>query len=142
MRVLAGDGRIDKMLKKLTTLIFTGFLAVTLCGCIAVMAYMADTAKAKQELDISYSQAVDIVKAVMKIQGIQFKEASIKENIAEAKGRYTDDRTVRIYIHKISDTRCAISVRVGVTVDGKKDAEKILQAIIDYSKDIEGASGK
>jgi len=130
------------MFKKLATLIFVGFLTVTLCGCIAAMAYMADTAKAKQELDISYSQAVDIVKAAMKIQGIKFLEAEIKDNIAVAKGKYTDDKTVRIYIHKLSDTRCAISVRVGVTVEGKKDAEKILQAIIDYSKDISDASGK
>jgi len=128
------------MLRKLTTLVFVVFLAVTLCGCIAVMAYMADTAKAKQELDISYSQAVDIVKGAMKTQGIKFLEAEIKENIAVAKGKYTDDRTVRIYIHKLSDTRCSISVRVGVTQAGKNDAEKILQAIIDYSKDIEGAS--
>lgn len=128
------------MLKKLSTLIFVGFLSATLCGCIAVMGYMADSAKAKQDLDINYSQAVDIVKAVMKIEGIKFQEASIKEDIAEVKGRYTENKTVRIYIRKISDARCAISVRVGITVEGKKDAEKILQSIVDYSKDISDAS--
>ncbi len=121
-----------RMFKKLQILALVSFLAVGLCGCVAAMALMADSAKAKQDLDISYSQAVDAVKGAMKVENIHFQEAVIKEDIAEAKGRYADGRTVRIYIHKINDTQCSIAVRAGTSEAGKKDAEKILKSIIDY----------
>lgn len=129
------------MLKKLTMLVFGVFVGLTLCGCIAAMAYMADTAKAKAEIDVSYSQAVDVVKAAMKTQDIEFVKAAIEKDILVAKGTYVDGKTVRIYVQKLSDTRCSFSVRVGMTEQGKADAEKILQAIIDYSKDINDAAG-
>lgn len=121
------------MFKKLAIMVFMGLLALSLCGCAAVMMYMADSAKAKQTLEISYSQALDIVKEAIQAQGIQFQEAVIEKDIARVRGRYTDDLTVRIFIHKISATRCTIAVRVGTSQAGKKDAEKILQAIVDYS---------
>jgi len=121
------------MFKKLLILFFIGFIAAGLCGCTAaVMAYMAESAKAKQTIDISYSEAIDVVRGAMKVEQIQFLEATIKGDIAEAKGRYVDGKTVRIYIHKTSDTQCDIAVRVGTSEAGRKDADKILKAIIDY----------
>ncbi len=130
------------MSKKFATLGFIFLLSATLCGCIAVMGYMADTAKAKAEIDISYSDSVNIVKGAMKIQGVQFEKAAIEKEVMVVKGTDTEGRTVRIYIQKVSDTRCAFSVRVGMTEAGKASAEQILQAIIDYSKDVAGASAQ
>jgi hypothetical protein len=121
------------MYKKSLILLLVGFLAMNLCGCMAaVMTFMAESAKAKQTLDITYSDAIDVVKGAMKVEGVKFKEATIKDNIAVAKGEYNDGRTVRIYIHKISDTQCDIAVRVGTSDAGRKDADKILKAILDY----------
>ncbi|MFA4889042.1 MAG: DUF3568 family protein [Candidatus Omnitrophota bacterium] len=124
------------MPKKLIMLSFTGFLSVSLCGCIAMMTLMAENAKAKQDLNVSYSQALDIVKGSLKKQGIQFQEAVIKKDIAEVRGRYTDEIGVRIFIRKASDTQCNIAVRAGTSDAGKKDAEKILQAIVSYSESV------
>ncbi len=121
------------MLKKLVMLILTGFMAINLCGCIAVMAGLAESAKAKQTLNVPYSEAIDIVSGALKTSGIEFEEAVIEKNIAEVKGKYTDDRTVRIFISKVSDSESRISVRVGTNEAGKKDAKEILQVIVDYA---------
>lgn len=121
-------------MKKIIAAIFACLLAINLCGCMAAMIWMAENATSKQTLNLSYSQAIDIVKATLIAEGIKFQEAVIKDKIAEVKGTYTDEKTMRIYIHKISDTQCDIAVRVGTSEAGKKDAEKILQAIIDHAK--------
>jgi len=117
---------------KLVKFFFTVFIAISLSGCIAAMSIMADTAKAKQCLDIPYSQALDVVRATFKALDIRFKGADIKQDIAEVKGEYTDRRVIRIFISKDSDTRSCIAVRAGTSGAGKKEADKILKAIIDY----------
>lgn len=109
-------------------------LAVNLCGCMAAMIWMSENATSKQTLDVSYSQAVDIVKNTLIDKGIKFQEAVLKNKIAEVKGIYANEKTVHIFIRKISDTQCEISVRIGTSDAGKKDAEEILQAIIEHSK--------
>lgn len=118
---------------KMFKLIATGFLIVTLCGCAAVMCMVADASKAKKTFDISYSDSIDVVKGALKTTGVKFVSARIEQEVAEVKGRYVDERDVRIYIHKESDTQTLIAVRVGTSEAGKKDAEAILQAIADYA---------
>jgi hypothetical protein len=118
------------MLKKLTALIFVGLLSISLSGCMAPMIWMADHEEAKQTFELSYPQSLDIVRAAMKEKGIEFKKARIEENVAVVKGKYPDGLTVRIYVHKINATQCNISVRVGTSEIGKKDAGAILNVIV------------
>lgn len=118
---------------KLFRLIAVGLLIVNLCGCAAVMCMIADSSKAKKTFNITYGDAFDVVRGAFKSTGVKFSSASVEKNVAEVKGKYTDDRDVRIYIVKESDTQTTISVRVGTSEAGKKDAETILQAITDYA---------
>lgn len=120
------------MLKRLSMLLVV-FIATSLYGCIAVMAGLSESAKATQTLNVSYGQALEIVKAAIKTQGIEFKKAVINENVAEVKGRYADGTTVRIKIFKISDAECRVEVRVGTGATGKEDARKVLEAIAQQS---------
>jgi hypothetical protein len=108
--------------------------AVNLCGCIAAMATLAETAKAKQKMNVSYSDAFGIIKGAVKtIEGFKFESARIEKDIAEVKGVSADGKTVRIFVSRISDNECSISVRAGMTEAGHEDAKKILQAIMDYA---------
>lgn len=122
------------MFKRITKVIFALLLALGLSGCAAAMILMAENAESKQTFDISYGQAVDIVKCAIIKQGVVFKEASLKDRVAEVKGSYQDERTARIFIYKINEKQCSIAVRVGTSDAGKKDAEEILTAVKDCAR--------
>jgi len=122
------------MLKKLLKLIFTVFLTINLCGCIAAMIAVSENLKVKQDLNVTYSQAFDIVKGSVIEQGIKFQDALIEKNVARIQGNYEGNKSVHIFIHKNSDTQCTIAVRVGTSEAEKQIAEKILQGIVNYSK--------
>ncbi|MCU0652453.1 MAG: DUF3568 domain-containing protein [Candidatus Omnitrophica bacterium] len=121
------------MLKRFIKLCLVGFVAANFSGCVAVMAGLAESAKAKQTLNVSYSRAFDIVKGSFKTLDVQFVSADVRPNITQIKAKDTEERTVRIFITKISDSETSIAVRVGTSEAGKARAEQILQAIIDYS---------
>ena len=74
-----------------------------------------------------------MVKGALKTTGIRFESAVVRSDITEVKGQYVDGRTARILISKVSDNEALIAVRVGTSVAGKKDAQQILEAIINYS---------
>lgn len=122
------------MIKKICTLIFTGFMVVGLCGCLAVMATLADTAKAKQTINVSYGDAMEIVKATLKSQNLKFLNADIRQDIAQVQALGDQDRTIRILVTRVSDTESMVAVRAGTTISGKEEAEKILAAIVEASK--------
>ncbi|MFA5286756.1 MAG: DUF3568 family protein [Candidatus Omnitrophota bacterium] len=122
------------MFRKFIKLIFTVFLTINLCGCMVVMIFISENLKVKQDLNVSYSQAFDIVKGSVIEQGIKFDKALIEKNVARIQGVYDGNKSVHIFIHKISDSRCSIAVRVGTSEAEKQIAEKILKGIIDYSK--------
>jgi len=122
------------MIKKLLTLIFIGVVALGSSGCVLIMGELAESAKAKETLNVKYGEALDIVRGALKILDIQFERALVRKEITEVKGKYIDGKTVRILISKKNDNETLIAIRVGTTESGKKDAEMILKTIIDYSK--------
>lgn len=126
----------DEVLKKMLMLALAGFMAVSLCGCIAIMLLMSESAKEKQNFNIPYSQALDVVKGALGTLDIQFESADVRKDITEVKGEYADGRTIRILISKVSDTESSIAVRAGMSDAGKEDASKILKAITDYYSSI------
>ncbi len=117
------------LFKRLFMFVLLGFIAVNFCGCIFFVASLAESYKAKQDFNISYSEGIDVVKETLISQGLKFEEAIIKPNIAVVKGKYSDERTMYIEIIKISDDECSIKIRVGTTEAGKKDAQELLEAI-------------
>lgn len=126
------------MLKKMAVLVIVGLMYLNLCGFALIAAGMSEASKIKETVNISYSKAIDMVKAAVISQGIELGNAVIKPDVTNVKGTYPDGKTVRIVINKISDTQCYIEIRVGRSDAGKEDARKILQAIILESLDRSG----
>jgi hypothetical protein len=131
--MISGKRKGAAMLKKLALVFIPLIAALQLCGCAAVLMYLAESAKEKQDIDVSYGEAFDIVKAGLKPAGVKFVRARIEQNVGMVKGEYTDGRTVRILITRLGDNRSSIAVRVGTSEAGKEDAKKILKAILDYA---------
>jgi len=67
------------MLKKLIKLIFIVFLTISLSGSMLVMILVSENLKVKQDFNVSYSQAFDIVKGSVIEQGIKFEQALIEK---------------------------------------------------------------
>lgn len=122
------------MLKKFLIFIVVLFISLNLCGCFATMAMVAQNSKVKQNLPVSYGEALDVVKVAIKTIDIRFEEAVIKGNVACVKGKYSDEKIVQIIISKVSENESLIAVRVGTSQADRKDAEKILKVIIEYSE--------
>jgi len=123
------------MLKKLAITIIFGITCVSSSGCIFVAASLRENQKAKQDFNVSYTKALEIVKKALISLNLTFEEAVIKPDIAVVKGKYTNEKTMYIEIFKISEIESKIAVRVGTSDAGKLDAQKILEAIERYSKD-------
>jgi HJR/Mrr/RecB family endonuclease len=118
------------MVKKLSVLGLVLFMVCGLYGCIAAVAIIAGTSEAKEKVNISYSQAIDAVKATFRSEDLKLRWAYIKPSIAAAKAKYMGDKTIRILVTKVSDSETEIAVRCGMTDAGKDDARKLLDQII------------
>ena len=123
------------MLKKLLINFIFGTIIITFSGCIFVAASMRETQKAKQDFNVPYAKALEIVKKTLISLNLEFEEAIVKPDIAVVKGKYTNEKTMYIEIFRISDNESKISVRVGTSDAGKADAQKVLEAIEQYSKE-------
>ncbi|MFA5007664.1 MAG: DUF3568 family protein [Candidatus Omnitrophota bacterium] len=123
------------MFKKISVLIVLGFISISFSGCIFVAASMRETQKAKQDFNVSYIKALEIVKKALVSLNLKFEEAVIKPDIAVVKGKYTNEKTMYIEVFKISDNESKIAVRVGTSDAGKIEAQKILDAITKLSKE-------
>jgi hypothetical protein len=131
------------MLKRLSLWLVLVFAALQFCGCTMVAAYVAEHAKEKRDVDFSYSEAIDVVKAGLKPAGVQFIRAHIVKDYAMVKGKYIPDgRTVRIVVTRVSETQSNIAVRVGTSEAGKENAQKIMAAILEYADLVKGRSSE
>lgn len=129
------------MVRKICVFIFSSLLLVNLCGCAALIvgsvAGGAGTAvwlsgKLVQNVDNPLEQVSKAAKDYL-----QFRNLSMvsKETIAsghsvvQIRSRETSGERIRIDIHKISDTRSRIEVRVGTLVSNKEAADRVLKGI-------------
>jgi hypothetical protein len=122
------------MFKKSLVITFLAMITLNSSGCIFVAASMREFQKAKQDFNVPYAQALEIVKKALISLNLEFEEAVIKPDIAVIKGKYVNGRTMYIEIIKISDDESKIAVRVGTSDAGKIDAQKILEAIEQYAQ--------
>lgn len=110
-------------------LVSLGFVAVNLCGCLFFVASLGESYKVKENLNVSYGKAIDIVQEALGELKMGFQKAIIKPDIAVVKARYTDERTAYIRIFKEGENASRIEIRVGTDETGKADARKILETI-------------
>ena len=122
------------MFKKILAFVISGIIVINFSGCLFVAASMRESQKAKQNFNVPYEKALEMVKKALISLDLEFEKAIVKPDIAVVKGKYTNEKTMYIEIFRISDNESEISVRVGTSDAGKIDAQKILEAIRQYSE--------
>lgn len=122
------------MFKKLSMLIISIIIAISFSGCLFFAASMRESQKVKQDFNIPYATALEIVKKALISLNLEFEEAIVNPDIAAVKGKYLDGQTMYIEIFRVNDNDSKISVRVGTSDAGKIDAQKVLETIEQYAK--------
>lgn len=127
------------MLKRIAHLILTSVLLFNLCGCVALVAGTAGGAgtafwlggKIDQEVNASLAQAVKAVTKTLDAMRLKITKTTVKDEVAQIMGEYSDGRTIWIDVHRISDKSSRLEIRVGATGD-KAASRKILDKIKRY----------
>ena len=130
------------MFKKIAVGISSGILLMNICGCVALIAGSvaggAGTAVwLSGKLVQNVNAPLDRVEKAAK-DSLEFRNRTVvtKETISEGhtvaqiRSRETSGERIRIDIHKLSDTRSRIEVRVGTIVSNKDAADRILKEIV------------
>jgi len=129
------------MLKKLGVFIFSVILLVNICGCVALIAGGvaggAGTAvwlsgKLVQTVNAPLDQVTKAAKDSLEFNnlGIVTKETiAAGHTVVQIRSKETSGEKIRIDIHKITETRSRIEVRVGTLVSDKEAADRILKDI-------------
>jgi hypothetical protein len=127
------------MLKKAGMLIIVAIAAVSMCGCLALLAGTAGGAgtaawlsgKLTQEVNASFDKTLNAAKEGLRSLNLSVEKETVKDDIAQVMSNYTDGKTIWIDIHRVSDVSSRIEIRVGATGD-KAAADKILKRISRY----------
>lgn len=132
------------MLKKLAVFILGVFVLLNLCGCAALIigsaAGGAGTAvwlsgKLTQYADVPFEQAIKAAKDYLQSANLRvmLKETiSAGHSVAQIRSRDLSGERILIDIHKISETRSRLEVRVGTVVSNKEAADRILKGITQH----------
>ena len=127
------------MFKKTMILIFSTFLLVNMCGCIAILAGAAAgtgtaawlSGKLSQEVNASFEASLKATKSALRSLKLNVTKETVKEDLAQVMGNYADGKIIWIDISRVSRITSRIEVRVGVAGD-KEAAHKILDRIRRY----------
>lgn len=127
------------MFKKIWSMLIVGVVSAHLAGCVAVLAGAAGGAgtatwlggKLTQQVNASYEKTRKATKSALAALKLTITKETIKEDIAQFVGDYTDGRSFWIDIRPVSATESRLDVRVGVP--GDMDASrKVLDKILAY----------
>lgn len=126
-------------MNRLFALIVAGFLLMSMCGCVAVVAGTAGgvgtatwlSGKMSQDYNVSRDTAVRAVKMSLDALKLEITKETRAEEVTQVKGKYTDGREIWIDVRKITDSSSRVQVRVGAMSD-KAAAEKIMKKIDSY----------
>jgi len=130
------------MFKKFAVFISSVILLLNICGCVALIAGSvaggAGTAvwlsgKLVQNVDAPLERVEKAAKDSLEFRNraVVTKETIFEGHaVAQIRSRETSGERIRIDIHKLSDTRSRIEVRVGTIVSNKDAADRILKEIV------------
>ena len=127
------------MFKKAITLILLVLFLVNLYGCVALLAGAAGgagtatwlTRKITQEVNAPIDKALEASKTALNSLKLDITKETVKDEIAQLIGKYSDGRTIWVDIHRLTQATSRIDVRVGAWGD-KEAAREILDKIIRY----------
>ena len=128
------------MFKKIAVFIFSIMLLANLCGCVALIvgsaAGGAGTAvwlsgKLTQYVNASLDQVIKAAKDSLQSPSLKIvmKETASGQAVVQIRGRDVAGEKVYIDIHKITETRSRVEVRVGTVISNKAAADRILKGI-------------
>ncbi|MFA5063300.1 MAG: DUF3568 family protein [Candidatus Omnitrophota bacterium] len=129
------------MQKKLAVFISSLILLTNICGCVALIAGSvaggAGTAvwlsgKLVQSVDFPLDQVAKAAKEYLESGkfALTSKETiSSGHAVVQIRSRYISGERVRIDIHKITETRSRIEIRVGTLMGNREAADKVLKGI-------------
>lgn len=128
------------MLKKITIIIFTGFLLLNLYGCWFLIGGAAGGAgtsvwlsgKLTQQVNASYEASINSVKSGLRSLKLEVTKETKEETVDQIMSKYTDGRTIWVDVHKITANSSKIEVRVGAMGSDKAAATEIMNRIKSY----------
>lgn len=127
------------MFKRVAVFIFSIILLVNLCGCVALVAGVAGGAgtatwlsgKLTQEVNADLQGTLRATRSAFKSLGLAITKETVKDNVVQVTGDYTDGRAIWVDMHRISRSSTKVEVRVGALGD-KQAASEILEKITRY----------
>lgn len=135
-------GRSQKgvsMCKKVKLFFLITLLAVSSSGCMLLLAgavggtgtaaWLSD--KLSQEVNAPFDKSIEAVDSAMKSLKLDIAKKTVKEDVAQIIGSYTDDRKIWIDVRPVTGTTSRIDVRVGALGD-EAASRKILDKILRY----------
>lgn len=128
------------MAKKILVLILSGLVLLNTSGCVAVLAGAAGGAgavawlsgKLTREVNASLKKTAQAARDALKSLRLKAAKETLREDVVQIIGDYTDGRTFWVDIHRITDTSSKLEVRVGAVTSDKAAADKILKRILRY----------
>ena len=128
------------MLRKILGLILASLVLFNAYGCIAILAGAAGGAgaaawlsgKLTQEVNASLEKTTDAAKTALKSLRLKTTKETVKEDVVQIIGDYTDGSTFWVDIRRITENSSKLEVRVGAVSSDKAAADKILKRIIRY----------
>jgi len=125
------------MRNKILVTVLLGMLSVSLTGCVALLAGTAGGAgtsvwlsnKLVQDVDASFDKSISAAKSALEVLKLTIKKETKKEEVAQLKSEYYDNKMIWIDIHKTAINKSRIEVRVGIKGD-EIAARKILDEIL------------
>ena len=127
------------MIKKMGFLVLLVMMAVNVSGCVALLAGAAGGAgtgywisgKLTHEVVANIEEGFAAANSDLKSFGFTVTKEVKKDTVAQVVSEYTDGKTIWIDVHRISDDRSRLAVRVGAVSD-EEAARKILDKILRY----------
>ena len=125
------------MIKKIFVSLIIVCLAISTSGCFYVLAGAAGGAgtagwlggKLSQEVEAPFEKTVAAAKRALESLKLDVEKETLKDEVAQLISKYSDGRQVWLDIHKVSESRSKIEVRVGALGD-KAASRKILDTVI------------
>ncbi|MCX5694560.1 MAG: hypothetical protein NT014_05520 [Candidatus Omnitrophica bacterium] len=109
-------------------------MILNLSGCALTSGVTTAPVEVNQRFNVSYIQVLVMVKNALKTEQVQFEKALINKDTIRLKGNYPDGRVIQFVISKIGNSGSNITVLADTGGIGKKDAQKVLATILQYSK--------
>jgi len=127
------------MFKRIAAFTFSVLLLMNICGCVALLAGSvagAGTAvwlsgKLAQAVDASLEQATEAAKNAVGPASFEMtsKEGALGKTLVQIRSKNIEGEKIWIDLHRITENRTRIDVRVGTVVGDKAAAEKLLKKI-------------